>query len=560
MNYLENVSKWLNYNNLNQELRNEITSYSESELKDAFYTDLEFGTGGLRGILGAGTNRMNIYTVSRAALGFGRYLAKFDDSFNRGVCISYDNRQKSKEFALISAKVLTKLGFKVYLFENLRPTPELSFAVRDLHAIGGIMITASHNPKEYNGFKVYNSDGGQLIPEEADKVIFEIKNISNYFEIETSNNLDNVIMLGKEMDERYIKNISTIQLNPNLNKDFKITYTPLHGTGSVFFKDVLSNLGYDIYPVLEQMTPDPLFSNVSSSNPEEFVAYDKSIALAHQIDAELVLATDPDADRLGVCVKDGNEYKLLTGNQSATILFYYIVNQKLKTETDLSNYYLFTTIVSSNLPSLIAAKYNINVNETLTGFKFIGQKAKEIENKGSYLFGFEESYGCLIKDSVRDKDSLQACIMLCEAYAYYKNQGKTFLDVLDGIYKEYGYIIEDISSITLKGIDGKEKINSIMNYFRNNNINLDGYNILSKEDIETGNIYDYLNNKTSKSSHIKSNVIKYNLNDNTWFVLRPSGTEPKIKIYYGVSSDSLDNAKSKLNDLKTKVLDIVNKI
>ncbi len=560
MSYMINLEKWRNYQNLDKNLKEELESLDEQGLKEAFYTDLEFGTGGLRGILGVGTNRMNIYTVNRATLGFGRYLAKKDNAMERGVVISHDNRHMSREFALNSSKVLTKLGFKVYLFEDLRPTPELSFTVRYKNAIGGIMITASHNPKEYNGFKIYNDKGCQLLPEDADLVINEIEKIDDIFSVELSDNLDNIEILGKEMDRIYIDDIKNVVINPNLKKDFKITYTPLHGTGQVFISDVLNDLGYDVYPLMKQMTKDPDFSGVKSSNPENKEAFDESIEYASEIGASLCLATDPDADRLGVAVLHNGNYVLLTGNQSATIIFNYIVENKLKQGIQLDDYYLFTTVVSGTLPYLIARKHNIKVETTLTGFKYIGQKAEDIKGHGKYLFGFEESYGCLVRDTVRDKDSVQACIMLSEAAAYYYQNGKDLVDVLEDLYKEYGYIEDGITNFVLKGIAGKERINKVMDYFRNNEISVPGYEILLKEDMKTGVSFNYKTNEKGKVLLPSSNVIKYHLNNDNWFVLRPSGTEPKLKVYYGVKGNTKEEAKAILSDLTEKVVKIVNEI
>lgn len=560
MSYIDNYNIWANYPNLDSNLKKELLNLNESEKEESFYMDLEFGTGGLRGILGVGTNRMNIYTVARAAKAYGLFLLNKKDAKERGIVISHDNRNMSREFSITSAKVLTKLGFKVYLFEDLRPTPELSFAVRELNCIAGIMVTASHNPKEYNGFKIYDEDGCQVLPDDANLILAEINKIKDIFSVEMSDNLDNVIMLDESMDEKYFNNIKTICLNPNLNKDFKITYTPLHGTGQVFFPKALKSLGYDIFPVMSQMTNDPNFSGVKTSNPENKEAYDESIEYANEIGAKLCLATDPDADRLGVAVLHNGKYELLTGNQSATVIFYYIVNVLKERGYDFNNNYLFTTIVSSTLPQLIALKHNIKVDTTLTGFKFIGQKAKEIEKTGKYLFGYEESYGCLIKDSVRDKDSLQACIMLCEAAAYYYEKGKDLCDVLDDVYNEYGYMIEDISNIVLKGIEGKKKISEIMEYFRLNDIVLQEFEIIKKEDIKLSTIIDYKNNTKSVCKLPKSNVIKYYLNNDCWFVLRPSGTEPKLKVYYGISGEGKEESYKKLENIKGQILSIIDRI
>ena len=553
MNYLDNVNIWKNYSNLDIELRNELDTLDEKGLEEAFYTDLEFGTGGLRGILGVGTNRMNIYTVNRATLGFGRYLSQFDDALNRGVVISHDNRHKSREFAINSARVLTKLGFKVYLFEDLRPTPELSFTVRYKHAIGGIMITASHNPKEYNGYKIYNEQGCQLLPEQANLVIDEILKIKDIFSVEKSDSDEGIEILGQAMDRIYIDDVKKIVLNPCLKKDFKVTYTPLHGTGQVFISDVLNDLGYDVYPVMEQMTKDPDFSNVKTSNPENKEAFDESIAYAEKIGAKLCLATDPDADRLGVAVLHDGKYVLLTGNQSAAIIFNYIVENKAGQNVNLNDNYLFTTIVSGTLPTLIANKYGIKVETTLTGFKYIGQKAEEIKDKGTYLFGFEESYGCLIRDTVRDKDSVQACIMLAEAAAYYYEKGQDLVDKLNELYEQYGYIEDGISNFVLKGIEGKKKINEIMDFFRYNDISLEGYQILAKEDYQTSKGVNFIENTKYDVLLPQSNVIKYYLNDDNWFVLRPSGTEPKLKVYYGTKGHTANETIKILESIKSQI-------
>ena len=438
MNYLDKVNLWKNYKDLDASLLEELNNMSDKELQDAFTNDLEFGTGGLRGVLGVGTNRMNIYIVRKATLGFGRYLLTKENAKEKGVSIAYDNRHLSQVFATESAKVLASLGFKVYLFEALRPTPELSFSVRHFQNIGGIMITASHNPKEYNGYKIYDETGCQLIPADADKVIAEINKVTDYFNIEASLNHENIQYIGKEIDEIYIKEIKKIMLQPNLPKEFKVVYTPLHGTGQVFAVDVLKSVGYDVYPVMSQMTNDPNFSGVKSSNPENAEAYDEGIELARELDAELVLATDPDADRLGVAVKHNGDYVLLNGNQSGAIVLKYILETKKQLNTLPENGYVFTTNVSSTLPVAIAKKYGMNVGITLTGFKFIGEQARLIEGKGEYVFGYEESYGCLVSDVVRDKDSIQAILMLCEAAAYYKSKGMNLVEVLYDIFKEYG--------------------------------------------------------------------------------------------------------------------------
>ena len=561
MNYLEKANLWKNNPNLDSALKKELNAMDDKALQEAFTTDLEFGTGGLRGILGAGTNRMNIYIVSKATLGFGRYLSKFKEAFKRGVAIAHDNRHQSKEFARISAEVLTTLGFHVYLFEELRPTPELSYAVRHFGCVGGIMITASHNPKEYNGYKIYDGSGCQLVPKEADLVIAEINKIEDYFAIDHSKNHYNIEYIGREVDEVYMNEVKKIVLRPNLDKDFKLVYTPLHGTGQVFAPEVLKSVGYDVYPLACQMTNDPDFSGVKTSNPENKEAYDEAIAYAKEIGAKIVLATDPDADRLGIAVEHQGEYILFTGNQTASLVLDYILKTRKELNILPKDGYVFTTNVSSTLPIAIAEKYGMQVEITLTGFKFIGEKAREMESgKGTYVFGFEESYGCLVSDFVRDKDSIQAILMLCETAAYYREKGMDLVEALQAIYEEYGYYKEGITNISLQGLAGAAKIQRIMDHFRTKEITLKNFEILLKDDIKLSVKKDYKKNTTENICLPKSNVIKYYLNDNMWFVLRPSGTEPKLKVYYGVVGKTEEEAKAKLQELTDEVLAIVHTI
>ena len=563
MNYLEKYSLWESYKDLEPSLRSELEKMDDKAKQEAFTTDLEFGTGGMRGVLGAGTNRMNIYIVMKATLGFGRYLAKFKDAYKRGVAISYDNRHHSTDFSRISAEVLATLGFKVYLFESLRPTPELSFVVRHFGCVGGIMITASHNPPEYNGYKIYDETGCQLVPEYADQVIAEINKIDDYFAIDHSKNHDLITYVGKDLDDIYINEVKKIILRTDLelDKDFKLVYTPLHGTGQVFAADVLKSCGYDVTPVASQMTPDPDFKGVKSSNPENKEAFDEGIELAKEIGANIVLATDPDADRLGIAVLHAGKYHLFTGNQTAALVLEYILETRKEKGTLPSDGYVFTTNVSSSLPVVIAKHYGMNVEITLTGFKYIGEKALEMEKgRGTYVFGFEESYGCLVSPIVRDKDSIQAILMLCECAAYYRKRNMDLYEALEEVYAKYGYYKEDITNIALKGLDGSKKIQRIMDYFRNNDIKLNDFNILVKDDIKLGVKKDLKTNETTKIDLPTSNVIKYYLNDDMWFVLRPSGTEPKLKVYYGVKGKNEENANSLLAKLKEEVLAIVNTI
>lgn len=561
MNYLEKAEVWKKNKNLDPSLRKELEEMDDKALQEAFTTDLEFGTGGLRGILGAGTNRMNIYIVSKATLGFGRYLSQFKKAFKRGVAISHDNRHQSKEFARISAEVLSTLGFKVYLFEDLRPTPELSYAVRYFGCVGGIMITASHNPKEYNGYKIYDESGCQLVPKDADQVIAEINKIEDYFSIDHSKHHNKIKYIGSKVDAAYIKEVKKIILRPNLKKNFKLVYTPLHGTGQVFAADVLKSVGYDVYPLACQMTNDPDFSGVKTSNPENKEAYDEAIAYAKEIGAPIVLATDPDADRLGIAVEHNGEYVLFTGNQTASLVLDYILRTRKELNTLPKDGYVFTTNVSSTLPVAIAQRYGMKVEITLTGFKFIGEKAREMENgKGTYVFGFEESYGCLVSDCVRDKDSIQAILMLCETAAYYYEKNMDLVEALNEIYEEYGYYKEGITNIGLKSLEGAAKIKRIMEYFRTTEIALKNFKILAKDDVKLGAHTDLVSGETSTIYLPSSNVIKYYLNDNMWFVLRPSGTEPKLKVYYGVVGNDHESANAKLEELTKEVMAIVEKV
>ena len=563
MEYLEKVKLWKNNKNLDERLKKELDAMSDADLKEAFTNDLEFGTGGMRGILGAGTNRLNIYIVMKATLGFGRYLLKQSPVAGaRGVAISHDNRHFSVEFARAAAEVLTTLGFRVFLFEALRPTPELSYAVRNFKCIGGIMITASHNPKEYNGYKIYDETGCQLVPRDADKVIEEINQITDYFNIDHSKHHELIYYIGKDVDEKYIKDVKKIILRPNLNKDFKLVYTPLHGTGQVFAPQVLQSVGYDVVPLPCQMTCDPDFSGVKTSNPENKEAYDEAIALAKALGAKIVLATDPDADRLGIAVEHNGEYVLFTGNQTAALVFDYICKTRKELGTLPKDGYMFTTNVSSTLPIAIAEKYGLKTEITLTGFKFIGEKAREMEEtgRGTYVFGFEESYGCLVSDCVRDKDSIQAILMLCETAAYYREKGMDLVDALNAIYKEYGYYKEGITNISLSGLEGQAKIKRIMEFFRTTDISLKDFKILVKDDVKLGVKTDLKTDKKTKINLPSSNVIKYYLNDNMWFVLRPSGTEPKLKVYYGVKANTQAEADKTLELLSKEVLEIVNLI
>ncbi len=560
MDYKEKAAYWLGCYGLDKKMKIQIQNMSDDELREAFTNDLEFGTAGIRGIMGPGSARLNIYNVRKATLGYGRYLIKHvSKAIKRGVAISYDNRHMSREFANEAAHVLTSLGFKkIFVYNQLRPTPQLSWTVRHYNCAGGIMITASHNPKEYNGYKVYNETGCQISVSEAKLITEEINNVDSIFTIKVSEGWKNVHYIYDELDGEYLNDISTIRLNPNVKKDFKITYTPLHGTGSVYIPRFLTDMGYDINPIKAQMIVDPDFSYAESSNPENKEAFTKSIKYGSEIGAKLLLASDPDADRLGCGVLHNGKYRLLSGNEMATILFNYICENKKKLNPKWpKKAYMVTTIVSSKMATKIASSYGVKTYDVLTGFKFI---AGEIERhkRQEFIFGYEESYGCLIKPCVRDKDSAQACLLLCEACAYYLEKGQDLVEVLEDLYKKYGYYIDTIDNLYFEGLEGKKKMNDIMDKFRNDkNIPFEDFEVKRIEDYEIGVAY----NKDGKKEKIKlpkSNVLKYIFTDDSWFVLRPSGTEPKIKIYTEAITSSYAQSQELCNKMRSEVLKYVN--
>ncbi len=560
MDYKEKAAYWLSCYGLDKKMKIQIQNMNDDELREAFTDDLEFGTAGIRGIMGPGSSRINIYNIRKTTLGYGRYLIKnVRRALKRGVAISYDNRHNSKEFANEAAHVLTSLGFKkVFVYNTLRPTPQLSWTVRHYKCCGGIMITASHNPKEYNGYKVYNEIGCQVSVAEAKLIQEEIEKVESIFTIKVSEGWKNVHYIYDELDEEYLNDISTIRLNPNVKKDFKITYTPLHGTGSVYIPRFLTDMGYDINPIKAQMIVDPDFSYAESSNPENKEAFTKSIKYGSEIGAKLLLASDPDADRLGCGVLHNGKYRLLTGNEMATILFNYICeNKKAQNPKWAKKAFMVTTVVSSKMATRIAEEYGVKTYDVLTGFKFI---AGEIEKhkRQEFVFGYEESYGCLIKPCVRDKDSAQACLLLCEACAYYLEKGLDLVDVLEDLYKKYGYYIDTIDNIYFEGLEGKKKMNEIMQKFRNDKeIPFEGFEIKRIEDYETGIAYN-MNGKKEKLKLPKSNVLKYIFSDGSWFVLRPSGTEPKIKIYTEAITDTYSKSKELCNQMRIEVIKYVN--
>lgn len=544
------IEHWKNHPNLDPKLREEMNRLSETELKDAFYTNLEFGTAGMRGLLGVGCNRLNVHTIRKANVAFARYLSQYPNVHKTGVAIAYDNRYMSKEFAQESANVLASFNIPSYVFTTLRPTPELSFAVRELGCEGGIVITASHNPKEYNGYKVYDRKGCQLIPELIDQVIVEINKIDDELSIEV-NLSDNqralIHWIDHEIDDVYIKRVLEIQNRPEMDKsNLNLVFTPQHGTALIPVTDVFNKAGYPYILVDEQCSFDPDFPNTKSPNPEEKVAYEKAIDLARKVNSDGVLSTDPDADRVGIVVKHNNEYILLTGNQTGSILIEYLLKTKTQLNTLPKNPVIFNTVVTSDLGEKIANHYGVEVEKTLTGFKFIGEKIAKYEqtHEKNFVFGYEESYGYLVEPFVRDKDAIQACLLIAECMSYYKHEGLTLVDVLNNLYERFGYHHEDQVSLTLKGSEGSQKIKSILNHFRTSSIDeFAGIKVIGKEDYLLGE-------KTYKGVQSKldfpaSDVIKFYLEDGTWLAIRPSGTEPKCKFYFCVLGKSSQEVKDK---------------
>jgi len=564
--YKEEYQKWLAFENLNIEFLEELKTMNDQEKEDAFYKSLEFGTGGMRGVIGAGINRMNTYTIRKANYGFGKYLSlKYPKEGLRGVVIAHDNRNKSVEFAKESASVLASFGIKSYLFDSLRPTPELSFAVRYLNAIGGIVVTASHNPPKYNGYKIYDEDGCQLVPKYADQVIEYVNSVEDvftidYLEYEEAKKQGLIEIIGKEIDKEYLKKVDTVQLRKNEDKKIKIVFTPLHGTSAVIGVEALKNNGFNVIPVKEQMVPDPFFSTVKSPNPENKEAFEYAIKYGNDHHADLLIATDPDADRLGVACLHNGEYILLTGNQTGAIMVDYILRTRKEQGTLPKKGMVYNTVVTSEFGAVIAKSFGMEVKSTLTGFKFIGEQAKIIENtEYEFMFGYEESYGYVVKDFVRDKDSIQALLLISEIANIGKKAGKTLYDYLLFLYEEYGYYFEDLANIVLEGVEGANKIQEIMDYFRTNQPKrIIGNEVVKVEDYLKSIKYE--NNQEIKIDLPKSNVLKFTMSDGSWFVLRPSGTEPKLKIYIAVKDISLRFSKKKNEYIKREVLKIIDSI
>lgn len=569
MNYLEEYKNWCTNSIFDENIKKELLKIKDNqkEIEDRFYKSLEFGTAGLRGVMGAGTNRMNKYTVMKATQGLANFIIK-ERGQNRGVAISYDSRNMSKEFSEYTALCLNANGIKTYIFESLRPVPELSFAVRKLGCISGIMITASHNPPKYNGYKVYWEDGAQITAPKDKQIINEVNSVTKYEDIKTieketaiSKGLYNVI--GKEIDDEYIEELKKLVLNKEIIKEegkkLKIVYTPLHGTGNIPVRRILKELGFEnVYVVPEQEKPDGNFPTVEYPNPEDKKAFKLALELAQKVEADIVLATDPDADRLGVYAKDSktNTYMGFTGNMSAMLIAEYLLSQRKERKMLSNNGAMVTSIVSTDLAKAISKKYNIKLFEVLTGFKYIGEKIRQFEETKEYKyeFGFEESYGCLSGTYARDKDGIAAVTTLCEAAAYYKSKGITLYDQMLNIYKEYGYYMEDTVAITLEGKDGAEQIKNIMEKVRNNPPSEIGkHKVIKFIDYKKEIKINMQNGKEEKTNLPNSNVLYFELENDNWCCIRPSGTEPKIKFYLGIKSNSEENAKKELENMKQSI-------
>ncbi len=567
MTYQESYQTWLDFADLPDYLREELVAMDEKTKEDAFYKNLEFGTAGMRGYIGAGTNRINIFVVRQATEGLAKLVeSKGEEAKKRGVAIAYDSRHFSQEFAFESAQVLAAHGIKSYVFESLRPTPELSFAVRHYNAIAGIMVTASHNPKEFNGYKVYGEDGGQMPPADAAALTDYIRAIENPFAVELADlkaSKENglITILGEETDVKYLEELKDLSINPDLiaeyGKDMKIVYTPLHGTGEMLARRALAQAGFESVQVVEaQATPDPDFSTVASPNPESQAAFALADELGREVDADVLLATDPDADRVGVEVRQADgSYWNLSGNQIGAIIAKYILEANKQAGTLPANAALAKSIVSTELVTKIAESYGATMFNVLTGFKFIAEKIQEFEEKHNYtyMFGFEESFGYLIKPFVRDKDAIQAVLIVAEIAAYYRSRGMTLADGIDEIFKEYGYFAEKTISVTLSGKDGAEQIKAIMAKFRDNSPEqFNATDIAVFEDFA-------LQTKTDKDGNVEklttppSDVLKYTLADDSWFAVRPSGTEPKIKFYIATVGETLAEAEEKIANIEKEI-------
>lgn len=559
----ERYSKWLNHENLAPQYKPVLEAMDAEEKNDAFYTTIEFGTAGMRGLLGPGTNRINIHTIRKATQGYANYINE-NNGGKAGIAIGYDNRHMSKEFAFDCADLLAKNNIKSYVFESLRPTPELSFAVRHLNCFGGIMITASHNRKEYNGYKLYDDKGCQLIPCLASQVIDKVNAIEDELAIDancTEEQKKLITVIGKDVDEEYYKNVLSIQLNPGVKKDIKIVFSPEHGTANIPVQEVYKRAGYTCIPVVEQCSPDPDFSNTPTPNPEQAGAYELSLKYAKENQADLILVCDPDADRMGVGVLHNGEYVVLTGNQSGSVEIEYICSQLQKQGKMPENPVMFNTVVTSDLGEKVASDYGVSTEKTLTGFKFIGEKVAKYEktHEKNYVFGYEESYGSLIKPFVRDKDAPQACLMLAEACAFYKEQGKDLVDVLDSLYDRHGTYEESQVALSLAGEAGAKRIKEILATLRKDApTQIGGTKVVRSEDYKECTIKEG-DTVTELTGFTKSDVLKYYLEDGSWIAVRPSGTEPKCKFYYCIKGASKEDAHNKTVHFQKAMDDLIAK-
>ena len=570
MDYREVYTQWCTdpYFDENTQAELKALEGDEKEIEDRFYRQLEFGTGGLRGVIGAGTNRMNIYTVRQATQGLANYIIS-QNGQEKGVGIAYDSRIMSPEFAMEAALCLNANGIKTYRFASLRPTPELSFAVRELGCIAGIVLTASHNPREYNGYKVYWEDGGQITPPHDKNILAEVAKVTSFEQVKTMSFEEAKVAglfheIGEEIDDKYMEELKKQSIHPEIiqkmAKDFTIVYTPLHGTGNLPVRRVLKELGFEkVYVVKEQELPDGNFPTVAYPNPESPKAFEMALELAKEVDADIVLATDPDADRLGVYCKDtkSGEYVSFTGNMSGMLIAEYILKERKATGSMPVNPALVETIVTTDMAKVIAKAYDVKLIEVLTGFKYIGEQIRLFEenNTYNYVFGLEESYGCLAGTYARDKDACVAVMMLCEVASWYKNKNMTLWDAMLAMYEEYGYFKEGLETITLKGMDGAAQIKMMMENARNNPPEkLGDYQVLAVRDYKADTRKDMVTGETTSTGLPNSNVLYYELEDNSWCCIRPSGTEPKIKFYFGVKGTSLEDSEVKLNKLRAALL------
>ncbi|MBU9723756.1 MULTISPECIES: phospho-sugar mutase [Bacillaceae] len=570
MSWKEDYNRWIKFENLNVEYRTELDKMSENQeaLEDAFYKTLEFGTGGMRGEIGPGINRMNIYTIRRATKGLAALITeKGQAEMDRGVAISYDNRHFSRDFAIEAAKVLGTDGIKAYVFEELRPTPQLSFAVRHLNATAGIMITASHNPPEYNGFKVYGDDGAQLVGRDSEALLDLVNAVEDELQVPVKEEEELVEagllnFVGQEMDEAYGKQLLSVVKDNDLLKasgeKLNIVFTPLHGASKKPLMESFKNAGFsNISLVEEQAMPDPDFKGVSSANPEDHIAFDRAMAQGEEVGADILIACDPDGDRVGIAAKSSEgKYQVLTGNQTGALLLHYLFSTLKKKNKLPNDAVMIQTIVTSPLGKAIADSFGVEAMDVLTGFKFIAEKIREFEATESktFLFGYEESYGYLIEPFVRDKDAIQAALLAAEVALYYKTEGKTLFEGLNELYETYGYFYETLRSFVFKGKQGVEVMSSTMEAFRRESLEVEGFSLMLSEDYATGKAYDHISKKEQPIDLPKSNVLKYMMTDGSWVCLRPSGTEPKLKLYFGVNDKTSDSAQKKMENLIEPVL------